>query len=135
MPAKGFGNLSIKMDITVENMGGLQARTLIRRAGYAEHVDRRSGETSYVRRLSPSGFYPRFHAYLHPREDGSLMIRLHIDQKQPSYGVGHAHSGEYDGPLLEGEKVRIMEFINKEIAAAKESKKEDVGFFKRLFKH
>lgn len=120
------------MDIVITDTKDLQPRVLIRRAGYAEHIDRRSGETSYVRRLAPTGFYPRFHAYLHPREDGSLMIRLHLDQKQPSYGAGtHAHSGEYEGPLLERERERILEMIVRQTSEdAKEDKK---GFFGRLF--
>lgn len=119
------------MDVVITDTKGMQPRVLIRRAGFAEHIDRRSGETSYVRRLSPTGFYPRFHAYLHPREDGSLMIRLHIDQKQPSYGVGHAHSGEYEGPLLDRERERIILIINSE--RHEEPPKEKNGFFKRLF--
>jgi hypothetical protein len=80
-------------------------RNLLRRCGYAEIHDRRSGEVSYVRRLGRE-FYPRLHAY--PEElDSGLVINLHLDMKKPSYEGFHAHSGEYEGPLLDKEAERI----------------------------
>ena len=84
-------------------------RNLMRRVGYAEHFDHRSRETSYVRRLEHE-FYPRFHAYI--EESGSnLFVNLHLDMKQASYAVGHMHGGEYEGPLLDKEKERILGLI------------------------
>ena len=75
----------------------------MRSAGYA--FDRQEGdELSFARRIS--GDYPRWHAYTH-QEDNSLIINLHLDQKKPSYGTNHAHSGEYDGPLVAAESQRI----------------------------
>ena len=78
----------------------------MRSCGYA--FDReQGGEMSFMRRIS--GYdYPRFHTYVH-KEDDSLIINLHIDQKKPSYGVGHAHSGEYEGELVEREAERIRQ--------------------------
>jgi len=87
----------------------------IRRCGYAQFRDPRSGDESFTRRLG-TGFYPRFHLYVEERDD-VLMLNLHLDQKQPSYpstalGAGgvrwHAHSGEYDGPTVENEAARIV---------------------------
>ena len=78
---------------------------LIRRAGYSEHHDHRSGETSYARRLTPN-IFPKFHVYLADRGTG-VEVSLHVDQKQPSYGVGHMHSGDYEGPIVEREMERI----------------------------
>lgn len=78
------------------------ARNLLRRCGYAAFSDPRTNERSYTRRLS-GNFYPRFHAYV-KETDERLMINLHLDQKKPSYkGVSHAHSGEYDGKIVEQE--------------------------------
>jgi hypothetical protein len=79
----------------------------MRSCGYS--FDRQeNNEWSFVHRLSGQD-YPRFHAYVHQQEN-SLVINLHLDQKKPSYGVNHAHSGEYDGPLVlnEGERIKLF---------------------------
>jgi len=82
-------------------------RVALQRAGYASFRDPRSGQDSYVRRLG-SGFYPRFHLYAEERGD-QLHINLHLDQKQPSYGGGtHAHSGEYEGGIIDDEMRRLL---------------------------
>ncbi len=83
----------------------------IRRCGYAQFRDPRSGDFSYTRRLG-TGFYPRFHLYVEERDD-VIMLNLHLDQKQPSYGAGHMHSGEYDGPAVENEAARIVSTLKK----------------------
>ena len=122
------------MEITIAAPLADQPRNLIRRAGYAEFRDPNTGDTSYVRRLHQGAFYPRFHVYLKERAEGA-GISLHLDQKKPSYGVGHAHSGEYDGATVEREADRIRQAIatqgtwNKDQGTG-ESKK---GFFGRLF--
>ncbi len=75
------------------------------RLGYHEHRGR-TGDISYVRRLGGLA-YPRFHLYLDQTHDG-LALKLHLDEKQPSY-VGHtAHSGQYDGELVQAEMARII---------------------------
>lgn len=88
---------------------GDNARNLLRRAGYGE-LSNRHGQISYQRRLG-GGQYPRFHAYV---EDinGGMQLNLHVDQKQSSYGTGAAHGGEYDGPLVENEMARLVQFVN-----------------------
>lgn len=63
------------------------------------------GETSYARAFGPGG-YPRFHCYIEPVDSG-FTINLHLDQKKPTYGEGTAHSGEYDGAVVEDEGRRI----------------------------
>ncbi len=82
-----------------------QAKTMMRRAGYAEHYDRNSGETSYTRRLA-GGFFPKYHVYVEERGQ-ELSINLHLDQKQASYAGSRMHSGEYDGELIEREIERL----------------------------
>ncbi|MEK7167794.1 MAG: hypothetical protein AAB791_02210 [Patescibacteria group bacterium] len=78
---------------------------VLRRSGYGL-ITGRQGQ-SFVRRLG-SNFYPRFHAYV----EGS-QINLHLDQKQPSYEGSHAHSGEYDGELVESEAERIKQTMER----------------------
>lgn len=56
-------------------------------------------------------YYPRFHIYL-KLESGNLYFNLHLDQKQPSYKGSHAHSGEYDGKLVEEEAERIKSILS-----------------------
>lgn len=53
--------------------------------------------------------YPRFHLYC--RENS---CNLHLDQKQPSYKGTTAHSGEYDGVLVEDEVERIRNVMQRE---------------------
>ncbi len=81
---------------------------LLRRAGYIPWTEG-AGESSFIRRPG-AGPYPRFHLYA--RSDGATVeLNLHLDQKRPSYQGAHAHSGEYDGPPVEGEAARIQGLI------------------------
>jgi len=103
------------MKITI-NKPNDYARNLMRKCGYAAFEDPRTKENSFVRRLTGE-FYPRFHAYA-DENDECLIVNLHLDQKKPSYGgAGHAHSGEYDGALVEAEGARLqneIEYLIKE---------------------
>ena len=78
---------------------------LMRQAGYTFSRGIVGEEMSFIRPLEANG-YPRFHVYLDWQGD-NLSINLHLDQKRPSYGVGHAHSGEYDGEMIKNEMERI----------------------------
>ncbi|MBI4433488.1 hypothetical protein HY632_01835 [Candidatus Uhrbacteria bacterium] len=92
-------------------VGGETALSLLRRAGYAFQKEA-SGETAFTRRIGGSPF-PRYHAYV-TESAGSppaIVINLHIDQKQPTYGAGKVHSGEYDGPLVAQEADRLRTFV------------------------
>ncbi len=82
---------------------------LMRRCGYGRLVSPRNGQVSYARRLGVGG-YPRFHAYVDEMADG-FQVNLHLDQKQPSYGKHTAHSGEYDGEVVENEGNRVRQMI------------------------
>lgn len=85
------------------------ASVALQRVGYAPFRDPNTGETSYVRRLA-SNFYPRFHIYAEEKGE-ELVIKLHLDQKKPSYVGFTKHSGEYDGPVVEKECDRISSFF------------------------
>ncbi len=64
---------------------------------------------SYARILSSSG-YPRFHLYIEETND-QYILNLHLDQKRPSYLEKKAHSGEYEGKVVEEEAERIRELF------------------------
>ncbi|MEK7632627.1 MAG: hypothetical protein AAB473_02440 [Patescibacteria group bacterium] len=78
---------------------------VLRKAGYSAFTDPQSGESSFVLRLTGE-FYPRFHLYVDHKND-EVTFSLHLDQKKPSYGSNHMHSGEYEGPTIEKEMRRI----------------------------
>ncbi len=82
----------------------------IKRCGYAAHVDRRTHETSYVRRLDRD-LFPRFHLYVEEKGE-NYSLNLHLDQRAPIYAGVTAHSGEYDGVVVEREMERIRKLLN-----------------------
>ena len=106
------------------------SRNLIRRLGYAEHRDPHAREISYVRRLR-TDFYPRFHVYLEETEN-ALMVNLHLDMKKPSYAGTSAHSGEYDGQLVEQEAGRLRAGVAAYQATPPEEPKKK-GIWSKIF--
>lgn len=84
-------------------------KVLMNRLGYHQFFDNKTGLVSYIRRLSGLD-YPRFHVYINEKNDG-LEFNLHFDEKKPSYQGYHAHSGEYDSPLVQEELERIKNYI------------------------
>ena len=85
-------------------------KVFLRHCGYHEFYDYKTGKASFVRRLGRH-VYPHFHIYIE-EEDDRLIFNLHLDQKKPSYAGSSAHSGEYDGELVEKEAERIKSGIN-----------------------
>ena len=84
--------------------------SIMRRIQYSpQGEDQKTGELKFSRFLGPSG-YPRFHIYL-KNNNGKLIINLHLDQKKPSYNGTSAHSGEYDGEIVEKEAERIKKAL------------------------
>ncbi len=85
--------------------------TLIRRIGYYPlSKDEKAQEINCVRSLDRSG-YPRFHLYL-KTEGNNFIFNLHLDQKKPIYKGITAHSGEYDGEIVEKEAERVKEILS-----------------------
>ena len=84
---------------------------LVRRLGYALHLDRKTGHKSFVRRLAQGMFFPRFHLYVEATGD-SGTLNLHLDQRAPIYEGVTAHSGEYDGDVVEREVERIRALLS-----------------------
>ena len=87
--------------------------TIARKIGYKVNGGEPGGEFNLVKSIT--GYrYPRFHIYIKKDEKyNEFHFNLHIDQKQPSYpGSGaHAHSGDYDGEVVEAEAERIKSFF------------------------
>jgi hypothetical protein len=77
--------------------------SFLRKCGYAPFHD------SYIKVFSGSG-YPRFHLYINEKED-QYIFNLHLDQKKPSYGKETAHSGEYEGRVVEEEGEKIVDLL------------------------
>ena len=96
------------MQIRLENIKE-NAASFMRSCGYA-FLRAEAEEMSFARRLAGRD-YPRFHVYTRA-ENGVLAVNLHLDQKKPSYEGANAHSGEYDGDLVEAEAERIRSFAN-----------------------
>jgi hypothetical protein len=94
------------MKIEIKKLISTEAITKIKRCGYAQIKDSRTGQTSFVRRLG-GYFYPRFHVYLEEDNGGQLFYTIHLDQKKPSYQGTTAHSGEYDSEVVKQEVERI----------------------------
>ena len=82
----------------------------IRRCSYGKIFDRRSGQTSYARRIRGS-LYPRLHLYVDEKGD-KIIFNLHLDQRQTRYEGVTAHAGEYDGPVVDQEVGRIKGLLN-----------------------
>ena len=82
-----------------------------RDCGYQPILRTSSGELNCARSLRGKD-YPRFHCYM--KADGrALSINLHLDQKKPSYEGASAHSGEYEGEVVEEEAKRIRAIAGK----------------------
>ena len=65
-------------------------------------------ENQFIRPLERSG-YPRFHLYIKTNKE--LIFNLHLDQKGPVYKDSPAHSGEYEGQVVENEAERIKQIL------------------------
>ncbi|MDD5341278.1 MAG: hypothetical protein PHC97_02465 [Patescibacteria group bacterium] len=123
------------MKIDFNQKLSVSADLLVRRCGYGQIRDGKTGQVSYVRRLR-NDFYPRFHLYVN--SENPLVLNLHLDQKKASYEGYTAHSGDYDSDVIRQEAQRIYTQIlgeDKEASSAKaaEAEEENGGFWGRLF--
>ncbi len=112
----------------------------MRVCGYKEIFNpHKQNEVSYARSLEASRFYPRFHIYISDIPDDGIEVSLHMDMKKPSYEGTTAHSGEYEGELVEREAHRVKNIADKFVSEnvpqyhALGFKKEKEGFWKKLF--
>lgn len=94
------------MDLFFSQSFKITPRDIIRKAGYAEFRDPNTKKISYVRRLTNTGFFPRFHVYIE-FVGKQLKVNVHLDQKHASYHGNNMHSGEYDTPVVKEEAARV----------------------------
>lgn len=83
----------------------------IRTCGYFPIAKNPDDEWNCARSLAGRD-YPRFHLYI-KKEGDDLKVNLHLDQKKPSYAGSSAHSGEYEGEVVEKEGKRIQEIYSR----------------------
>ena len=84
---------------------------LSRKIGYLSiGRGKNEAELSFVRPLKGSN-YPRFHLLIRTDNGKDILFNLHLDQKKTIYRGSVAHSGEYDGPVIEQEAERIKNLI------------------------
>ena len=86
------------------------AVSIAREIGYRPMGVSADNEYNLVRPLAGRN-YPRFHIYVRKDAEGTFYFNLHLDQKQPSYQGSSAHSGEYEGDLIEQEAERIKRIL------------------------
>lgn len=126
----------MKVRINKSDLSGLSIIQFMRQLGYYSLPNRFNNDISFVRRLSRD-FYPRFHIYI-KNETDEYIFNLHLDQKKASYVGQKAHSGEYDGDLVENEARRIKSSLlnsnnNFDLKAESDNKKEKKTFWSKLF--
>ena len=106
-PSSILGTPTMKFQISLDNENLLVS---LRKCGYApEGRDPKTGELRFWKSVTGRRF-PRFHLYA-VQQDNEATLNLHLDQKAPSYQGSAAHSGEYEGPLVEQEMQRILNLI------------------------
>ena len=98
----------MKLEINKNNLTH-PVEYFLQRAGYKFILDRRTGKESFVKEMGIGG-YPRFHLYLEVNGD-KIALNLHLDQKKPLYKGQKAHSGEYEGEIVEREMDRLNGLI------------------------
>jgi hypothetical protein len=87
--------------------------TIARKIGYIPIGVNSDNEYSMARPLAGGrGGYPRFHIYSRKESEGVFLINLHLDQKYASYEGSSAHSGEYEGEVVENEATRIKNILD-----------------------
>jgi len=82
---------------------------VMRKAGYSAFTDPKTKKESFVLRLT-AGYYPRWHLYL-KEKNSQVIFDLHLDQKKASYAGTNMHGGEYEGPAIKKELMRIAGWV------------------------
>lgn len=85
-------------------------RHILNEAGYHEFTDPNTDKVSYIMRLGRE-YYPRMHVYVNKHSEAGGQLDIHLDQKKASYEGHTAHSGEYDGPIVQEEAERLQRWL------------------------
>lgn len=98
------------MDLIISNSFQDNEVQLMRKIGYFPFYDRNTKRNSYLRQLTNSQNFPRFHIYLKVQSN-KLIINLHLDQKKASYHGYKMHSGEGDSEAVLNELNRLKKIL------------------------
>lgn len=100
------------MKFVVKNISRENIPNLMRKLGYHFWGEKKeTKEMTFIRPIRGVPF-PRFHVWLKEnKETGEIFLNLHLDQKKPIYKNVPAHSGEYEGEVVEKEAERIKNFF------------------------
>lgn len=97
------------MQIIIKGPQKDNINNITRKINYSfQGKDEEKGDLSFVR---PAHSFPRFHIYA-KQEGEDLIMNLHLDQKRPIYRGTSAHSGEYEGEIVEKEAERIKQILS-----------------------
>ncbi|MEK7653667.1 MAG: hypothetical protein AAB345_00090 [Patescibacteria group bacterium] len=97
----------------------------MRSAGYHfEGADQKTKEFKFYRSVSDN-LFPRFHIYGFLDKSKTLSLSMHLDQKAPVYQGSTAHSGDYEGEVIEKEAARLRQSL----ASVSERKIEGLSEF------
>ena len=99
------------MKIHFPNGFRMNINNFLRKAGYSVAYHSKTGRINYIRRIT-TDLYPHYHIYVEKNIEGQNYLTLHLDQKRPSYKGSLAHSGEYNGKVVESEFKRILRLIH-----------------------
>lgn len=99
------------MEMIIPDSGRFNIINFIREVGYSMLPLSKNGSLNFQKRLT-ANTYPRLHIYV-KKERGEHILNIHLDQKKSSYEGYSAHSGEYEGELVENEVKRIQEYLKK----------------------
>ncbi|HKK54549.1 MAG TPA: hypothetical protein VJ926_03460 [Patescibacteria group bacterium] len=113
----------MKYRVSVAEIGELNIEKFLRTLGWAQIYDSRGDKYSYVKRLSRD-FYPRLHLYVKKYPD-NYVFDLHLDQKKASYEGHSAHSGEYEGEMVNNALETIKRALKAKTSSAEIKKPEN----------
>ncbi len=108
----------------------LEAKALMRKFGYIQIYDRKSGKTSFVRRLRKE-HYPRFNAYLF-RDERGYVFDIHYDWRRPMHKK-EARSSEQDTDIVREEVKRVGTIVWQINSGEIEPPTKKKGFWSGLF--
>ena len=112
--------IAVSMKVRLKESTDKPPHVFMRDAGYARHIAKFDGELSYVRRVTGEEF-PRFHIYVDENVTPQT-ISIHLDQKGVSYDGFSAHNGEYEGPIIMEELLRLRDSIGVQFILLKEKR-------------
>lgn len=106
------------MKFTTKNNTGDNPANTLRQIGF-RYLGMANGQEEMVfYRPVGQDAYPRFHLYLQntlqAKKSNDLFFSIHFDQRRTVYQGSTAHSGEYEGELLEKEVEKIRKVFESE---------------------